>query len=659
MQHALILSPFATAPLDAGHRRRVFHATELLKRRGYRITFLFHAYEAGWRRRFDDALYAEMAAQWDEVIVFHAGWRAGQPPGDGAQHGLDEWWNPDLGTVLANLLAHRFFDVFVVHQLWLSKAFETAPRRTLRVLHTHGLFSPRRDMLDRLAVGGGFFLPSPEDERHGIDRADLAVTVRDADAEVLAGQCLPPVVTLPFFDAELERRGGFSRPAGYLGPERVIFGLYAAAGGAGAAWVQAVQAALEARPGDEAASVDLLIGGGVQDELQTALPFRRAALSEPALYRQCDVAVLADFSGPDAEGPGAGTALADCLALGVPVLAAAAAAGAALDPAYVADSPAELAALMVTISRTRPDLAPAQAAVAAAKAGLSQLASFGAYKFLGALNHLRVTAVFDLRAFDFATGVAPLTGYLSLLPHLSWHLPMLLILADEAVPVVENCLPVGVSVVAASLATPRSLAQLRKQVLDASASGKESLGIGSKDRYLADPRWLTAPDLPPAAEAVLALPLVHPDIRWEAAVDAVRRHWQRREKNAGLAPPLVDTIVFVDHLAETVPSLTAVLTGVVWMLNLRRRADLTAAVLRLLEAGEGTVAVVWASADRGALHRMVLEICALRRLAFHGVTPWGAVLAGVPYLGEGSVGERLSRAFDQAFAEDAGPLAVE
>lgn len=646
MKHALILSPFATAPLDAGPRRRVFQMTELLSRRGYRITLLVHAFEAGWREGFDDALYKEMASQWDEVIVFHAGWQVGHPPANGRRHRLDEWWNPELGTLLTHLLSRRCFDVFVVHRVWLSRGFEAAPPRTIKVLDTHGLSWPYQESRERLNSADDGFMPSREEEESGIGRADLAVVIRDEEADQLAGRGGKLVVAVPFFDAELERASGHLRRTGYLGPDKIVFGFSGSAGGGGGRGIQAVLEALEQRLGPTPAPLGLVVGGDrLENQLRTSLPLQwhEEATSAASLHKYCDVVVAVEADDPDAGGGGLRVTKADCLALGVPVLTGA---------------PEELAARMVEISLARPDLAAATAAVAEARADLRQRTSLGGSKLVTALKLLRIVVVLDLRAFDIGSGVLPLIGYLSLVRLIAWRHPVIVILADELAAAVSTRLPTGASALAASAATPAFLMPLRKKILDASGTGPERLGVCSGDAYAADRRWLEpAAAVSRLAGGIQAMPLLHPDIFWEPAVADIRR---RRGTPAGMAPlpaEPVDSIVFVDHLAAAIPSRVFGLSGRVWMLNTRREAEFDAAVLWLLEAGEGTVSVVWAGSCRGIRHRLVLEVCALRRFVFHGGTAEGAVLAEVPHPGDASVGERVWETLHQAFATPGGASA--
>src|SRR5260370_14041632 len=105
---ALILSPFATVPLDAGQRKRVHQTTRLLKDLGFEITFFLYAFEDGWKSSANEAWIRQMRRDWDEVIVWRANHKVGMPPANGKVHGLDEWWDTSLEVFLQQTFNYPF-----------------------------------------------------------------------------------------------------------------------------------------------------------------------------------------------------------------------------------------------------------------------------------------------------------------------------------------------------------------------------------------------------------------------------------------------------------------------------------------------------------------------------------------------------------------------
>jgi hypothetical protein len=64
MRNALVISPFASVPLDVARRRRVYQTTRLLADNGCRITLLLLACEEGWRVRHQEEDFERLREQW-------------------------------------------------------------------------------------------------------------------------------------------------------------------------------------------------------------------------------------------------------------------------------------------------------------------------------------------------------------------------------------------------------------------------------------------------------------------------------------------------------------------------------------------------------------------------------------------------------------------
>jgi hypothetical protein len=201
--NALILSPFATHPLDAGQRKRAFQTTSLLKEWGFSITFLHFAFETRWywgHNSEDDAVLKE---QWDgDVLHFYANKKVGLPPINGESHQLDEWWDDALGGYINNIFSKRQYDLFVVHNIWLSKAFDYAPYHCMKVLEMHDLFSQRAKEFEATGVSPEFFHCSETDEVFGLKRADLLFAIKEMDADWCMARDIgkTQVITIPYQD---------------------------------------------------------------------------------------------------------------------------------------------------------------------------------------------------------------------------------------------------------------------------------------------------------------------------------------------------------------------------------------------------------------------------------------------------------------------------
>jgi hypothetical protein len=228
--NALILSPFATHPLDAGQRKRAYQTTALLQEWGFSITFLHFAFETRWywgHNSEDDAVLKE---QWDgDVLHFYANKKVGLPPVNGESHQLDEWWDDALGGYIANIFGKRQYDLFVVHNIWLSKAFDYAPHHCLKVLEMHDLFSQRAKEFEATGVSPEFFFCSEKDELFGLRRADLLFAIKQEDADWCIAREIgkKKVITIPYVEANSPRHPITSSesPTKPLHSGKVIFGM--------------------------------------------------------------------------------------------------------------------------------------------------------------------------------------------------------------------------------------------------------------------------------------------------------------------------------------------------------------------------------------------------------------------------------------------------
>jgi glycosyltransferase involved in cell wall biosynthesis len=400
----LILSPFATWPETAGHRRRTAQVTRLLRDAGWRVTFLLYAFEDAWTHRFDEAAFDTMRRDWPEVLVFHANGGVGGVPEEGRHHRLDAWWDPALGAFLDTLFSRRRFDAFVVHNLWLSRAFMHAPPGTARVLEMHDLFHRRDAVFSALGLRADFFLPTEGAELEGLARADTISAIQAGERDWIHRRLPGRALLLPYADAALLRRP--RRAPGYLEPGVVRFGVLASAHSLNLHGIDALLRALRAAPAAERARARILVGGAAARFLDPTLPCERIpdVPDEAAFYARCDIALV-----PNAGGTGFKIKLADALALGLPVLATAhGAEGLRLPRAARCAGPEEMAARILAIARERPSHEVLCAGAARAAAALHRQARRGAARFLGALAARRPEIALDLRPFRPGAGILPL-----------------------------------------------------------------------------------------------------------------------------------------------------------------------------------------------------------------------------------------------------------
>jgi glycosyltransferase involved in cell wall biosynthesis len=194
---ALVLSPTASHPQDYGNRNRVLEMTSFFKRSGYEIHFLLYPMEPDWAHAFPKSA-KDMSQAWDSFTIVPPS-KVLHQPSVGTYHEIDEWWDPQIGHYLDWLFKRQSFDVFLVNYAFLSKALDSAPNGTIKILEQHDQFSGRKELFSAHGAPVEFFYTTPEQERIAFRRADIVVAIKEAEAEFLRTLTRSAVVSVPFY----------------------------------------------------------------------------------------------------------------------------------------------------------------------------------------------------------------------------------------------------------------------------------------------------------------------------------------------------------------------------------------------------------------------------------------------------------------------------
>ncbi len=183
----LIVSPVATHPPYRGNRQRILQIANLFRDAGWEIQLAI-----GRNRTITD----EARDFWPVIhrLKHSPRWRPtrGDVP-------LDDWYTPGLGEELAALVDDQKIDVVLLHYVFHSKLLESLPRRVLKIIDTHDVFSNRYLLHSQKPYAGGFFSCSPQDEATYLSRADFVVALSSSDQEHFSGlETTSAVRVLPF-----------------------------------------------------------------------------------------------------------------------------------------------------------------------------------------------------------------------------------------------------------------------------------------------------------------------------------------------------------------------------------------------------------------------------------------------------------------------------
>jgi hypothetical protein len=629
LRNALIVSPFASSPADAGHRRRVLQTTKLLRDNGYRITFVLLAFEDAWYWSFDQENYDIMKRQWDEVVVVPAARHVALPPKQNMQHDLDEWWDAALEQTIVNLCSRRTFDLVLVHNVWLSKVFDLVGPNTVKALETHDLFWRRPEIFRSAGLEPEFFIPNEQSELFGIHRGEIALMIQESEAIELARKSSRAVVTLPYYDPELEQEAPGLERNSYLHPEKVSFGFLGSANGFNVRGMNSLIAALEDVVMKTYAPVELVVGGAVGRALEGRLPVRRLGRvpAEADLYKVSDIAIAPVFS-----GTGFKIKTADILALGMPMLAAEhAVEGISIDSSLVFATPQAMAEQMARIALCRPSLSTMRQGVLAARAKLKSQIAMGSENFLRALQERHPPVVFNLASATLDEDVVTLISVISRSRVLIRHRPVLLVLPDALAKVLRTHLTPGVRAISRDDYLESYAAVPGKLVVEMGLDSQGDLQQGAAGHHAVELSWrswhLPEPTSKPAGP-LGALPLFDPSLSWDPAAERLRNSWRATQPLAMQDEHRL-MVVFSAGKADVSGSMELRHGRAVRFIDIADRPAVVRVLMRIL-TNPSAVECVWAAPTGLPLGRVLVELCMLMRVALWGSPVDAFIFKGQP-----------------------------
>ncbi|WP_090568194.1 glycosyltransferase [Nitrosomonas sp. Nm33] len=323
---ALVITPFSPAEVNAGHRVRVEQVNRFLRSFCTEIDCAFLAFEGQHAWKIDSDEVRAVNAMFTRTFVLPAE-KAGRPPeGSHGLHHLDEWFEPLFESFFHALARKTSYNIIVVHNVWLTKAFSYFPPTAVKWLEVHDVFHLRAAGFNRIGVRPDFFCSPKEEEMFGIQRSDLAVAIGQEEYEYLRRE-LPPsgntrAALLPCDPVPDNQALVDSQRVDYLHPEKVTFGMLGSTHPFNVAGINALLNALQEEVGRTMAPVELLVAGNVSRVLKGRPSVN--GLVRPLgfvenlddFYAAIDYVVVPVF-----DGSGVNIKLTEAVRRGMPVLA--------------------------------------------------------------------------------------------------------------------------------------------------------------------------------------------------------------------------------------------------------------------------------------------------------------------------------------------------
>jgi hypothetical protein len=199
-----IVSPVPTHAPNAGNRVRLLSLADQLRGDGHEVHF-FHVQrwmgdEAAMRSYWGDRYHPVAYRHPDRPRVRWPRWLGGR--GTGARRAttgpmaLDAWFDNRVNRVLRAYHRRVHFEAVMVLYVFFSKAFEAFGGDVLKILETQDVFTEREGKVAGPGVSSGFFSTTADEERRGLERADVILAIQDEEAAFFRTLTQRPVVTV-------------------------------------------------------------------------------------------------------------------------------------------------------------------------------------------------------------------------------------------------------------------------------------------------------------------------------------------------------------------------------------------------------------------------------------------------------------------------------
>lgn len=211
--HCLIVSPIASHPQFQGNSARIFRFGRCLQAMGHQVHFLYYPMEG---------LSAEqtqaMSETWDYFYSIPCEQATDQRTFD-SYFGIDDWYDPRVGELAARLHKRWNYGFAIVNYVWMSGVFNSLPEGVLKILDTHDVFGDRHKRAIAAGMQPEWFYTSVEQEKLGLQRADIVAAIQDEEAEYFRSMGLPNVRTIGFISParQMPKQPRTKPVVGYIG----------------------------------------------------------------------------------------------------------------------------------------------------------------------------------------------------------------------------------------------------------------------------------------------------------------------------------------------------------------------------------------------------------------------------------------------------------
>jgi hypothetical protein len=184
----LMVSPIPSHPADQGNSARILKLGQELKDLGVHVEFYYYGMEG-----LTDDQRRQMSDFWHG---FHFMPSLPLPEPSWPRYwGIDDWCPPSLCDAVRSIVERGGFRAVMVNYVWMSRVF-CGLENVIKILDTHDLFGDRHKVAIDAGLEPNWFFTSLDEERGGLERADLVIAIQSAEASILRERCRSQVVTV-------------------------------------------------------------------------------------------------------------------------------------------------------------------------------------------------------------------------------------------------------------------------------------------------------------------------------------------------------------------------------------------------------------------------------------------------------------------------------
>jgi len=279
--HCLIVSPIPSHPQFQGNSARIHRMGRCLQALGYRVHFLYYPLEG-----LDPQQREDMSADWDYFYSLPCDLPTGGQMSQEDHYGIDDWYDPRVGDLAAELHRRWNYRLVLVNYVWFSGVLEALPDGVFKVVDTHDVFGDRHLRSIEAGMPPEWFYTTVEEDLRGLRRANLVVAIQDQERDHYRALGLPRVETVGFITPQ---RQAAPRPR-----PRIAVGYLASSNPWNVNGFEKLVDALAAHP-DLGTQADFLLAGPICGKIaQHRLgPFRPLGMVDRVddFYAQVDIAL--------------------------------------------------------------------------------------------------------------------------------------------------------------------------------------------------------------------------------------------------------------------------------------------------------------------------------------------------------------------------------